>query len=549
MLKTLFIRFKWQIILASVLSTISAFLGLKMLSIITEIIGGIGGVDFEPAYSFLSFSAIAFGVISFGVLSQFILLKLSTTVVYEVRKTILERILGTDYAIIEKNGNHKIMAAMKDDVSSISAGLNLLPDFIYSAVTVILCLSYLIYSAWQLFLLVAAVILLIIFITRLVLKYALVYQESLREDHDQFFSNLNALSNGGKELHVSQNRKRHFYRAIMLPLFKSMKNKTMKASGAFIGLDSFVSTMVFFLIGIVIYVSLAYFPNFESQIIVTFTLVILYMVEPLGRVIEVGDEANEVFVALNKITRLKLEDSSVFLSSIEKPIPQQLHCAEIQLKDIVFIHENKEDGDSYQFKLGPVSAEFKSGEITFITGGNGSGKSTFAKLISGLYKAESGIIYVDGQEIGPDASLTLDEYMNSISVIFADSFVFTHILDNKGLPGNDFAIQEHLKQLELAERVESIKGILSSTKLSTGQGKRLALLQSFMVDTRICIYDEWAAEQDPAFKDYFYRVILPELKRRGKIVIVITHDSQYFDAADQLLELESGKIINVKKVA
>jgi putative ATP-binding cassette transporter len=547
MLKKLFIRFKWQILLASALSTVSAFLGLMMLSIITEIIGSLGSVDFVPTYSFLSFSVIVLGVISFGVLSQYILLKLSTTVVYEVQKTILERVLGTDYEIIERNGNHKIMAAMKDDVSSISSGITVLPDFIYSIVTVLLCLSYLIYSAWQLFILVAIIIIIIIVITKLVLKYALVYQESLREDYDLFFSNLNALANGGKELHVSQNRKRHFYGSIMVPLFRSMKIKTIKSSVAFIGLDSFVSTMVIFLIGAVVYMSLAFFPNFESQIIVTFTLVILYMVGPLGRVIEVADEANAVRVSLKKIACLELADSSVFLSSIKNPMPSQPHWKKIQLKDVAFTHDNKKDGDAYQFRLGPISADFKSGEITFITGGNGSGKSTFAKLVSGLYKVESGAIFADDNEIGTDSQLSFDEYRNSISVIFADSFVFPHILNNQGVAADDHAIRKHLKRLKLTERVDAVGGNLTSTKLSTGQGKRLALLQSFIVDAHICIYDEWAADQDPSFKDYFYRRILPELKRRGKIVIVITHDSQYFDSADQLLELENGRIISAKK--
>ncbi|MEI8258685.1 MAG: cyclic peptide transporter, partial [Deltaproteobacteria bacterium] len=48
----------------------------------------------------------------------------------------------------------------------------------------------------------------------------------------------------------------------------------------------------------------------------------------------------------------------------------------------------------------------------------------------------------------------------------------------------------------------------------------------------------------PSFKEIFYRKILPDLKQRGKTLIVISHDDRYFDAADQLVRMEDGKIVN-----
>jgi putative ATP-binding cassette transporter len=62
------------------------------------------------------------------------------------------------------------------------------------------------------------------------------------------------------------------------------------------------------------------------------------------------------------------------------------------------------------------------------------------------------------------------------------------------------------------------------------------------VDRPIYVFDEWASDQDPAFKQIFYGDILPALKARGKAVIVISHDDRYYRVADRIVKLERGKI-------
>ncbi|MDD9937710.1 MAG: ABC transporter ATP-binding protein, partial [Myxococcales bacterium] len=57
------------------------------------------------------------------------------------------------------------------------------------------------------------------------------------------------------------------------------------------------------------------------------------------------------------------------------------------------------------------------------------------------------------------------------------------------------------------------------------------------------LFDEWAADQDPEFKRVFYRELIPELRARGKAVVVVTHDDRYFDAADRLLKMEAGRVV------
>src|SRR5207237_23505 len=71
----------------------------------------------------------------------------------------------------------------------------------------------------------------------------------------------------------------------------------------------------------------------------------------------------------------------------------------------------------------------------------------------------------------------------------------------------------------------------------------LALLSAYLEDRPLYLFDEWAADQDPYFKEVFYRRLLPQLKAQGKTVLVISHDDRYFDVADRLVRFREGKIV------
>ncbi|MCF8610394.1 ATP-binding cassette domain-containing protein [Gordonia sp. HY285] len=188
------------------------------------------------------------------------------------------------------------------------------------------------------------------------------------------------------------------------------------------------------------------------------------------------------------------------------------------------------------FHLGPIDAVFRPGEITFIVGGNGSGKSTLAKLIAGLYIPQQGTITLDGERIDHE---NVEWFRQNTSAIFTDFHLFDEYL-GFDRPGLDDEVQRYLEMLGIADKVTVRDGRLSTVALSQGQRKRLALVTAMLEDRPIYLFDEWAADQEPQFRDRFYRVILADLAARGKTVIVITHDDRYFDAADTLIKLEVG---------
>ena len=178
----------------------------------------------------------------------------------------------------------------------------------------------------------------------------------------------------------------------------------------------------------------------------------------------------------------------------------------------------------------------------FVVGGNGSGKSTFVKLLTGLYQPEAGAINWDGMPITDE---NRDWYRQQFSVVFADFYLFDRLL---GLKFSQQDSQSYLTQLQLDHKVSLSGQSLSTIALSQGQRKRLALLTAYLEDRSIYVFDEWASDQDPVFKQIFYTQLLPELRNRGKTVIAISHDDHYFDCADRIIKLDYGKVEFDKRI-
>jgi len=193
------------------------------------------------------------------------------------------------------------------------------------------------------------------------------------------------------------------------------------------------------------------------------------------------------------------------------------------------------------FELGPVSLALRAGEIVYLVGGNGSGKTTLAKLIAGLYEPERGQVLLDGEPVGGEAA-GWDQYREQFSAVFTDFHLFDRLLGLE--PALEARGRELLAALDLAHKVQIEGGRFSTTELSRGQQMRLALLVACLEDRPVCVFDEWAADQDPVYKEVFYARILPELKARGKALLVVTHDDRYFHLADRVLKLEGGRLVS-----
>ena len=180
----------------------------------------------------------------------------------------------------------------------------------------------------------------------------------------------------------------------------------------------------------------------------------------------------------------------------------------------------------------------------FIVGENGCGKTTLIKLLLGLYAPQQGEIRLNGKAV---EAQTRDDYRQLFTTIFADYYLFDDVVQGDMKIPQD--AEQYLKRLEISHKVSITDGQFSTTDLSTGQRKRLALVNAWLEERPVLVFDEWAADQDPTFRRIFYTELLPDLKRLGKTIIVISHDDRYFDVADQLVRMDSGKVSTALETA
>jgi len=214
----------------------------------------------------------------------------------------------------------------------------------------------------------------------------------------------------------------------------------------------------------------------------------------------------------------------------------------VQWNEVVFSY-GKENGTEAPFALGPISLELHPGELVFVIGGNGSGKSTFVKVLTGLYQPTQGNVTLAGRMI---TEANREWYREHFSVVFSDFHVFHKLLGQSDSEAERLAPQ-YLRLLHMEQKVTVHERTFSTLDLSQGQRKRLALVTAYLEDRPIYVFDEWAADQDPQYKEIFYKTLLPDLRERGKLVVVITHDDRYFHLGNQVIKLEDGKIMEYLK--
>ncbi len=547
MIRLIISQYRWLLITASLFSTLSAVAGILLISYVNQEVSNLGNTNDIITNRIIAFSAGLAAMVFLGILSQTLLAKLSTSVVSKLRSSIILRILGTDYEQIETIGGHRLHATVTTDVGSIANSLTVFPTMLFNLTTVLLCLIYLAYLSLAHFGLLLATLILMIVGAYILMSYARRYFRLLREQEDALFQSFKTLIDGGKELNLNNHRKNWFYTNIVEPSIKNIKNTEFTAQFFWSINNNWTNFIVFGLMGLVIYAFNLVLPA-TKEMIVGYILVIIYFVGPLSFVISAMQPIIRGTVAYRKLQSLQLANDDVY--NLQRATEQSnVHPKQkwnqisIQALEYSYSSANIDEIErAYVFSIGPIDMTIQQGELLFLTGGNGSGKSTFAKLLTGLYTPTKGVIKIDGQEV---KNKSRNEYRHYFSTIFSDFYLFEQVLNKEGRLADDKIVNQFIKKLQLQNKVTTNNGILSTVNLSQGQRKRLALLLVYLEDSPIFLFDEWAADQDPYFRKYFYTELLADLKQQGKTVIVITHDDRYFDVADRLLKFDDGLVMEL----
>lgn len=483
-----------------------------------------------------AFAALVLGKVVTNLAAQLLLVRFSQGTILDLSLALSEKIIKAPLRRLETRGPARVLATLTDDVGTITWAVQCLPRFAMNAALVLGCAIYLAWLSWQIFLVLGVLTLCGALLYKLMHDRAFGLMEAAREARSQLFRNFSDLVHGSKELMLHRQRSAAFLDRQIRPTAEAYRRSNLAATRRYAIADAWIQLLFYALIGMLIFIvpRLAA-PSMHTLTGYVFTLV--YMMGPMWSLIGVVPTIGRGQIALRQIEALGVHldagDADAGGSASAREDPQRTRV--IEMRQAVFSYGD-EPGDG--FTLGPIDFRLQRGELVFVAGGNGSGKSTFVKLLTGLYRPRGGTLATDGAGV---AGADLDWYRQHFSVVFSDFHLFDKLL---GLPEAELAAktERYLKALRLDHKVQVRDGGFSTVDLSQGQRKRLALVTAYLEDRPFYVFDEWAADQDPEYKEIFYARLLPDLRRLGKGVVVVTHDDRYFHLGDRIVKLEDGRL-------
>lgn len=542
------------IILSALLGVASGLASTAVLAMINEHLK-----DVTEQQNLLKFFGLCIAIFVANIAARACIAGLSQWSAFDLRLQLGRRWVDKPLSQLEGEGGSRYMAAITNDVDRLSTSMQIMPTMCIDITVIISCMVYLGYLSWVMLLIMVAFIALAIFTRHLPQKKCDSLLMQAHRHGEEIVGTYSAIRSGIKELKMNRKRWNDFYAGELYEISGKLRDKRFRAELLF-GLIRGYSEIIYFLfVGLLIFGG-SITGQLSQEVVVGFSVTLLFMKTNIDHVQEHIGQISRAHASLLNLVSLgvisqttsltlsdlrlrsdkdKLKKNLALDSRLQENLPTALQ-KEIRFENVEYEY-GVADGveDETAFKLHAINLTIKTGELVFIIGGNGSGKTSFAKVMCGLYPPTKGNIYVDDMEITDENRNWYSQYFGSI---FSDSYLFDKLYGNEGLPEHDAEVTEHLRELRLDKKVQISKGQFSTTALSQGQRKRLALVTAYVENRPLYLFDEWAADQDPEFREVFYYKILPSLKQKGKTVIVISHDDRFYHVADRLVKFDGGKI-------
>ena len=504
------------------IALVSGGVNMAVLHVIRRMLEG-GGSERLSTYAVLCLASLVTAIAG-----RWMAERAAARISYSLRLELTQKLLRAPFADMERIPSGAIVAAVANDLPAVVVAARALPVITTNGILVVGGLVYLVATAGRSFVYALPVMIVTVAAVQVIQRRMLRATARTRRLVGVLEERFQDVVSGAKELRLS--RPRHVGVAEGVAAAAEGVRAATYRQGFYLGaLDGIVRIGPFVIIGSTI--GFAGMVGIDLVETAGAVLVLLYLLGPLQALMQGADSLNRANVAFQALERVGAALVGRVAADGDSVVPEPGAVHHIDFDEV---QHQYDDSDRDPFVLGPISMDLRPGTITMIVGGNGSGKSTLVKLLCGLYAPARGTVRLNGVDID---SSNIEWYRNHFSVVFFEYHLFAKVWGAAVTDGFD----PLMKALKLAGRVELRDGTFSTLKLSSGQRRRLALVAALLEDRPVYIFDEWSSDQDVEFKEYFYRVLLPGLRARGKVVIVVSHDDRYFHIADEKVKLERGR--------
>ncbi|WP_305764702.1 cyclic peptide export ABC transporter [Bradyrhizobium sp. CCBAU 051011] len=533
----------WPIVLGGIV--LGAVGGASVAGLLAVVNRGLYATQGDVATLFLAFAGLCLLILIGSIGADISANYVGQRIIAELRKSLAARILAAPIDQLEIYRTHRLIPVLTQDVDTISDFAFFFSSFFVSLIITLGCMVYLAVLSWPLFLITGLVIALGSLAHAFARTRGVRGFNAARDSEDELQKHYRAIAEGAKELRLNRARRQRVYVEQLQRTVDRISAVQVKSINLFVTARALGTMLFFVVIGVALTLRPSFWPDSPAAVSSGFVLVLLYMRGPIDQVIGILPSLGRAQVAMRRIADLSEQFSTPEqdLLAVPSTAPDGSGRIEsIELRNVSYSF--RAVPGSEPFVLGPIDLHVRRGEIVFIVGENGSGKTTLIKLLLGLYAPQSGTVLRDGRAV---ETQTRDDYRQLFTTIFSDYYLFEDLLQAGGMVPE--VAERYLKRLEVAHKVSVENGVFTTTDLSTGQRKRLALMNAWLEERPVLVFDEWAADQDPAFRHIFYTELLPDLKRMGKTIIVISHDDRYFGVADHLVRLRHGKLLAGEAIA
>lgn len=450
-----------------------------------------------------------------------------------LRDRLFERVRQSDYSAVDALGRARLHTALAHETQSLSRTVTLLAIAAQQMVTLVFVALFLAWLSWPAFVIGITFggLAILVHVRRSRTMTAITDQAAA--DEGRLFEGLGHMLNGFKEIRVNGVWARHLVSDLAMASEEARLTKS-RAKRRWAIDFVLIQVMFYVLLGLMVFAVPLFDTGFD-EVALEATTVALFMIGPISTIAQAVPAVAETEASLARIGAVERQlqtAAAAHLAEDTEALGEPIR--EIALADVAFTY--READGSPGFTAGPLSAEFRVGEITFVTGGNGSGKSTMLRLLIGLLRPDRGQILANGR---PLAQGQRQAYRDNIAAVLSDYHLFCRLYGVGSI--DETRADALLRRLEIAHKVGIRDGRFTTTDLSGGQRKRLALLVALLEDKPVLVLDEWAADQDPGFRRVFYEEILPELRRPDRIIICVTHDDRYFECCDRIIDMDEGR--------
>lgn len=517
------------------LSLVSSLTNIGMLMVINLALGNKALAFFgeNTHYVFIGMVLLSFFTNYFF---QNYMVELTNSILYRLELSILDKTHNASFNSFEKVGPDRIYSSISD-----ARILSRVPEtfvaILNAGVTLICCLVYLfgvsLLGGITVLALMVSLLLFYLYRNRQIDRNL----NKVRDLQDGYYKSIRELLIGFKQIRVSTRRNKNLFDNHIMANRDKAKALSNSVSKGYVINELTGVYSWYVILGFIIF-ALPLFYQVDKVQMTSYITTVLFMMSPVAQLLMFVPSYTQFRISLNRINKL---DSELVPDAVpvDLALVPDRKFDSIRFENLVYSYNAS---DASAFKVEIDNLELRKGEVVFVVGGNGSGKSTFINLLTGLCKADSGKVFINGEESDWEK---VSLFSNNMAVVYTDQYIFEENYD-------EFDISEGNPRVNNLIDFVNLNGVLKRKEnntwfkmgLSKGQRKRVSLLLALLEEKPILILDEWAAEQDPRNRRLFYTEWLPAIKKMGITVIAVSHDDDYYHLADRVVKFNYGRVVS-----